>query len=88
MNIQDGFPLGLTGLILQSKGLSRVSSSTTIRKYQFFGVQLSLWSKSTIALTIWIFVGKVMALLFNMLSRFLIVFLPRRKHLLISWLQI
>ena len=41
----------------------------------------------TIAFTIWIFVGKVMSLLFNMLSRFVIVFLPRSKHLLISWLQ-
>ena len=41
----------------------------------------------TIALTIWTFVGKVMSLLFNMLSRFVIAFLPRSKHLLISWLQ-
>ena len=41
----------------------------------------------TIALTIQTFVGKVMSLLFNMLSRFAIVFLPRSKHLLISWLQ-
>ena len=41
----------------------------------------------TIGLTRWIFVGKVMSLLFNMLSRFVIVFLPRRKCLLISWLQ-
>ena len=41
----------------------------------------------TIASTIWIFVGKVMSLLFNMLSRFVIAFLPRSKHLLISWLQ-
>ena len=41
----------------------------------------------TIALTIWTFVGKVMCLLFNMLSRFVIAFLPRRKCLLISWLQ-
>ena len=41
----------------------------------------------TIALTRWIFVGKVMSLLFNMLSRFVIVFLPRSKHFLISWLQ-
>ena len=41
----------------------------------------------TIALTIWIFVGKVMSLLFNMLSRFFIAFLPRNKCLLISWLQ-
>ena len=41
----------------------------------------------TIALTRWTFVGKIMSLLFNMLSRFIIVFLPRSKHLLISWLQ-
>ena len=41
----------------------------------------------TIALTGWTFVGKVMALLFNRLSRFVIAFLPRRKRLLISWLQ-
>ena len=43
MNIQDWFPLGLTGLIsLQSKGLSRVFSNTTVQKHQFFGAQLSL----------------------------------------------
>ena len=48
-NIQDWFPLGLTGLIsLQSKGLSRVFSNTTVQKYQFFGTQLSLWSNSHI----------------------------------------
>ena len=41
----------------------------------------------TIALIIWIFVGKVMSLIFNMLSRFVIAFLPRSNHLLISWLQ-
>ena len=41
----------------------------------------------TIALTIWTFVGKVITLLFNILSRFVIVFLPRSKYLLISWLQ-
>ena len=44
MNIQGWFPLGLTGSILQSKGLSRVFSSTTVWKYQFFSPQLSLWS--------------------------------------------
>ena len=44
MNIQDWFPLGLTGLILQSKGLSRVFSNTTVQKHQLFGAQLSLWS--------------------------------------------
>ena len=43
MNIQDWFPLGLTGLISwQSKGLSRVFSNTTVQKHQFFGIQLSL----------------------------------------------
>jgi len=41
----------------------------------------------TIALTIWTFVGKVMSLLFNMLSRFVLAFLPRSKRLLISWRQ-
>ena len=47
MNIQDQFPLGLTGWIsLQSKGLSRVFSNTTVQKYQFFAIQLSLWSNS------------------------------------------
>ena len=48
-NVQDWFPLGLTGLIsLQSKGFSRVFSSTTIQKHQFFGAQPSLWSNSHI----------------------------------------
>jgi len=53
-------------------------------------VQLShpyMTTGKTIALTRWTFVGKVMSLLFNMLSRLVIVFLPRSKHLLISWLQ-
>ena len=81
---------GLTGLIsLQSKGLSGVFSSTTIQKLQFFSAQPSLWSDSypcmttgkTITLTIWTFVGKVMFQLFNMLSRLVIAFLPRSKHL-------
>ena len=49
----------------------------------FFMVQLG----KTIALTIWTFVGKVIFLFFNTLSRFVIAFIPRRKHLLISWLQ-
>ena len=49
MNIQDWFPLGLTGLIsLQSKGLSRVFSNTTVQKYQFFNIKLSLRSDSHI----------------------------------------
>ena len=47
MNIQDWFPLGLPGWIsLQSKGLSRILPNTTVRKYQFFGTQPSLWSNS------------------------------------------
>ena len=53
-------------------------------------VQLShpyMTTGKTIALTIWTFVSKVMSLLFNMLSRFVMAFLPRSKHLLISWFQ-
>ena len=49
MNVQGWFPLGLTGLIsLQSKGLSRVFSNTTVQKHQFFSAQLSIWSNSHI----------------------------------------
>ena len=49
VNIQGWFPLGLADLIcLQSKGLSRVFSNTTVQKHQFFGAQLSLWSNSHI----------------------------------------
>ena len=81
---------------MQSKGLSRVFSNTTVQKHQFFGtqpyfiVQLShpyMTTGKTIALTRWTFVGKVMSLFFNMLSRLVITFLPRSKCLLISWLQ-
>ena len=96
MNIQNWFPLGWTGWIsLQSEGLSRVFSNTTVQKHQLFGTQPSLWSKlshpymttgKTIALTRWAFVGKVMSLLFNMLSMFVKAFLPSSKRL-ISWLQ-
>ena len=53
-------------------------------------VQIShgyMTTRKTIALTTWTFGGKVMSLLFNTLSRFVTAFLPRRKHLLISWLQ-
>ena len=53
-------------------------------------VQLShpyMTTGKTIALTIWIFVGKVMSLLFDILSRFVIAFLPRSKYVFISWLQ-
>ena len=54
MNIQDWFPLGLTGLIsLLSKGLSRVFSNTTVQKHQFFSAQPSLWSSSHIVHDYW-----------------------------------
>ena len=56
----------------------------------FFIAQLShpcMTTGKAIALTRWIFVDKVMSLLFNMLSRLIIIFLPRSKHLLISWMQ-
>ena len=88
INIQDWFPLGLTSLIsLQSKGLSRVFSSTTIQKHQFFGAQPSLCvqlshpymtTEKTIALSRWNFVGKVMSLLSNMHPT--PVLLPGKSH--------
>ena len=84
MNTQDLSPLGWTGWIfLQSKGLSRVFSNTIVQKHQFFWhsafftVQLShpyMTMVKTIALTRRIFVGKVMSLLFNMVSRLVINF--------------
>ena len=48
MNIQNWFPLGLTGLILHTKALTRVFSNTTVQKHQFYAAQLSLWSNSHI----------------------------------------
>ena len=96
MNIQGWFPLRLTGLIsLLSKGISIVFSSTTIGKHQFFSsaffmVHLSqpcMTTGKTMTLTIQTFVGKVMSLFFNTLSRFVIIFLTRSTHLLISSLQ-
>ena len=122
MNTQNWFPLGLIDLIsLQSKGLSRVFSSTTIQKHHSsmlslpYGPTLTsirdYWKKPQLWLykPLWeivkdredlraavhgvskswtqTFVGKVMSLLFNMLSRFVIAFLPRSKCLWIPWLQ-
>ena len=81
---------------LQSSGLSRVFSSTTVQRHQFLQctafllAQLShpyMTTGKTIGLTRRTFVGKGMSLLFNMLSRFVIAFLPRGKCLLIWWLQ-
>ena len=66
------------------------SKASILRRSVFFTVQLSypyMTTGKTIPLTRWTFVGKVMSLLFNMLSRLVISFLPRSKHLLISWLQ-
>ena len=66
------------------------SKASILRRSAFFIVQLSqpyITTGKTIALTRQTFVGKVMSLLFNMLSRLVITFLPRRKHLLISWHQ-
>ena len=66
------------------------SKASILQHSSFYIVQLSypyMTSGKTIALTRWTFVGKVMSLLFNMLSRLVIIFLPRRKRLLISWLQ-
>ena len=94
INNQGWFSLGLTAF--ESKGLSRVFSSTTIIKHQFFGTQTSFMVQlshlymntgKTTAFTIRTFVSKVMSLLFNTLSMFVIAFLSRNKHLLISWLQ-
>ena len=90
MNIQDWFPLRLTGLIsLQSRGLSRVlqhhsSKASILWRSAFFIVQLPhpyMTTGKTVVLTRWTFVSKVMPLLFNMLSRWVIAFLPRSKHL-------
>ena len=66
------------------------STATIFQCSAFFMVQLShpyMNTEKTIALTRWTFVDKVMSLLFNMLSRLVIAFLPRSKRLLISWLQ-
>ena len=94
MNLRNWF---LTGLIsLQSKGTLKnlhqhhSSKASVLWCSAFFMVQLShpcMSTRKTIALTIWTFVGKVMSLLFNMLSMFVIAFLPRSKHLLILCLQ-
>ena len=93
---QGWSPSELTGWIsLQSEGLSRVFSNTSskasiLQHSAFFTVQLShpyMTIGKTITLTRCTFVGKVMSLLLNMLSRLAITFLPRSKRLLISWLQ-
>ena len=96
MNIQGWFPLRLTGLIsVQSKWLSRVFFNTTVWKHQFFSTQPSIWSNFHIhtwllekqQLWLYEYVGKVMSLLFNMLSRLFIAFIPRSKHLFHGYSQ-
>ena len=96
-NIQDWFPLGLTGWIsfavqgtLKSLLQHHSSKASILQCSAFLIVQLShpyMTTGKTISLTRLAFVGKIMPLLFNMLSRLVITFLPRSKHLLISWLQ-
>ena len=92
MNIQDWFPLGLTGLSsLQSKGLSSLlqhhnSKASILWHSAFFMVYLShpyMTTGKTIDMTMWRFVG----ILFNMLFRFVLTFLPKSTCLLLSWLQ-
>ena len=94
MNIQVWFPLGWTGWIsLQSKGFSRVFSNTTVQKHQFFGTLysptlisiLEYWKNHSFDYTDLCWQSNVSAS--YMLSRLVITFLPRSKHLLISWLQ-
>ena len=94
-DIQGWFPLGLTSLILQFQGFSRVLQHHNLKASilwhsDFLMVQLPhlyMTTGKTIALTRKTFVRKVVSLLSNTLSRFVIAFLPRSKHLLISWLQ-
>ena len=95
--IQNWFPLGWTGLInlavqeTVKRLLQHHSSKASILwRSAFFIVQLShpyMTTGKTIALARWTFVGKVMSLLLNLLSRLVIAFLPRSTRLLISWLQ-
>jgi len=96
INIQDWFPLGWTCWIsLQSKGLLSLlqhhsSKASILQCSAFFIVQLShpyMTTGKTIVWTRQTFVGKVMSLLFNILSMLVRTFLPRSKCLLISWLQ-
>ena len=88
MNIQDWSPCCLRD---SQESLQNHNLKVSVLQHStFFMVQLShpyMTTGKTIALTRWTFVGKVMSLLFNMLSRLVITFLPRSKRLLISWLQ-
>ena len=95
-NTQGWSPSEWAGWIsLQSKGLSRVFSNTTVQKHQFFSAQF-LYGPTLTTIHDFgenhsfdqsDFCQKIMSLFFNMLSRFVIAFLTRSKYLLISWLQ-
>ena len=97
MNIQDWFSFRMDWLdLLEAQGTLKSLlqhhslKASILRCSAFFIVQLSqpfMTTGKTTALTRWTFVGKVMSLLFDMLSRLVIAFLPGSKHLLISWLQ-
>ena len=86
----DWFDLLAVQGTLKSLFQHHSSNASILWHSAFFMVQLShpyMTTGKTIALTRWTYVGKVMSLLFNMLSRLVITFLPRSKSLLISWLQ-
>ena len=86
----DRFDLLVVQGTLKSLLQHHISKALILQCSAFFMVQPShpyMTTGKTIALTTWTFVGKVMSLLFNMVSRLVIVFIPRSKHLLISWLQ-
>ena len=95
MYIQCWFPLGLTDLLTVHGKLKSLLQHHNVKASilwhsAFSMVHLShayMATGKTIALTIWTFIGKVMSLLCNTLFRFIIAFLPRSKHHLISWLQ-
>ena len=96
ISFRKSFRMDWLDLLTVQGTLTRVFSNTKDQKHQFFSNQLPLWSNThihtclleqTIAVSRWTFVGKVISLFLNMLSRLVITFLPRSKRLLISWLQ-
>jgi len=91
MNRMDWFYLLAIQGTLKSLLQYHSSKASILQHSAFFIVQFShpyMTTGKTIPLTTWTFIGKVMCLLFNMLSRLVITVLPRSKHLLISWLQL
>ena len=87
----DWFDVGCSASALKSLLQHHNSKASILQCSAFFTVQFShlgMMTGKTIALTIWIFVGEVTSLLSKVLSRFVIAFLPRSKHLLIVWLRV